>query len=130
TRTPHDLLPEHHTSEDNLSLLTPSALADTIGALAAIIDVIDRDRRFVNLLPKGEPRLGDRGLYATLSGGVPGGAQALGKAMLWVLNLSDGKHSLLEIAERSQIPFALLAAAAETLVSHDVVAELDQGETA
>ena len=36
-------------------------------------------------------------------------------AMLWVLNLSDGRHSLLEIAERSKLPFPTVHAAARTL---------------
>jgi aminopeptidase-like protein len=127
TRTPHDLLQEHHTSDDNLSLLEPSALAGSIAAVAAIVDVVDREKRLLNLHPKGEPRLGDRGLYATLSAGVPGGSEAIGRAVLWVLNLSDGQHSLLDIAERSGLPFGLLAAAADTLVAHGMVAELDQG---
>ena len=127
TRTPHDRFPEHHTSDDNLSLLDPAALAGSVAALAAIIDVIERERRFLNLHPKGEPRLGDRGLYATLSAGVPGGSEAIGQALLWVLNLSDGEHSLLEIAERSGLSFDLLAAAADTLVEHEMISELDRG---
>ena len=127
TRTAHDLFPEHHTSDDNLSLLDPAALAESVAALAAIVDVIEQEKRLLNLYPKGEPRLGDRGLYATLSAGVPGGTEAIGQALLWVLNLSDGHHSLLAIAARSGLPFDLLAAAADTLVAHEMVSELDRG---
>ena len=36
-------------------------------------------------------------------------------AMLWVLNLSDGEHSLLDVAERSGLPFDTVAAAADAL---------------
>ena len=45
TRTPHGEFPEYHTSADNLSLLDPVRLADSVAALAAIIDIVDRDRR-------------------------------------------------------------------------------------
>jgi aminopeptidase-like protein len=126
TRSPHGEFPEHHTSADDLSVLDPLMLAESISALAAIIDVVDCDRRLVNLMPKGEPRLGERGLYPTLSAGVPGSDEAFVQAILWVLNLSDGARSLLDIAERSAIPFALLVEAADTLVANGLLAEDDQ----
>jgi aminopeptidase-like protein len=126
TRTPHGEFPEHHTSADDLSLLDPRALAESVSSLAAIIDVVDCDRRFVNLMPKGEPRLGERGLYPTLSAGVPGGDEVSLQAVLWVLNLSDGANSLLDVAERSAIPFALVAEAADTLVANGLLAEGDR----
>ncbi len=126
TRTPHGEFPEHHTSADNLSLLEPGALAESIAALAAIVDVVAADRSLVNLLPKGEPRLGERGLYPTLSAGVPGGAEAFVQAVLWVLNQSDGTQSLLDISERSGLPFALVAEAADTLVANGLAADGDR----
>ncbi len=126
TRTPHGEFPEHHTSADDLSLLDPRMLAESVAALAAIIDVVDCDRRLVNLMPKGEPRLGERGLYPTLSAGLPGGDEAFVQAVLWVLNLSDGTRSLLDVAERSGIPFARVAEAADTLVANGLLAEGDR----
>ncbi|MGW2940145.1 winged helix-turn-helix domain-containing protein, partial [Streptomyces sp. NPDC001156] len=56
-----------------------------------------------------------RGLYDAL-GGRSDTKQAQ-MAMLWVLNLSDGEHSLLDVAERSGLPFDTVAAAADAL--HD-----------
>jgi aminopeptidase-like protein len=38
-------------------------------------------------------------------------------AMLWVLNLSDGKHSLMDIAERAGLYFGVVEAAAKALRS-------------
>jgi aminopeptidase-like protein len=38
-------------------------------------------------------------------------------ALLWVLNLSDGRYSILDIAERSQLPFEAIARAASALSS-------------
>jgi aminopeptidase-like protein len=44
-------------------------------------------------------------------------------ALLWVLNLSDGQHSLLDIAERAGLPFALIAGAADALLAVDLLRE-------
>jgi aminopeptidase-like protein len=38
-------------------------------------------------------------------------------ALLWVLNLADGHHSLLDVAERAGIPFASIRAAADALIA-------------
>ena len=68
----------------------------------------------MNLLPKGEPQLGKRGLYPSI------GAQATGSDLmdrLWVLNLSDGRHSLMDVAERARRPFSQIRDAARTLES-------------
>ena len=37
--------------------------------------------------------------------------------MLWVLNLSDGDHSLLDIADRAGLPFEAIRAAKDDLVA-------------
>jgi aminopeptidase-like protein len=45
-------------------------------------------------------------------------------AMLWVLNLSDGGPALLDIADRSGLPFSTIAAAADALTSHGLLKAL------
>jgi aminopeptidase-like protein len=60
-------------------------------------------------------------LYRSL-GGLPDAGQ-LEMAMLWVLNLSDGKHSLLDIAERAKLPFELVQRATESLVENELLVE-------
>jgi aminopeptidase-like protein len=112
TRSPNGKYPEYHTSADDLALLRPECLAESIRALAGMIAVLDENRRLRNLSPKGEPRLGKRGLYGGTGGTAPG---ELEHALLWVLSYSDGEHDLLQIAERSGVDFALLARAAATL---------------
>jgi len=42
-------------------------------------------------------------------------------AMLWMLNLADGRHSLLDIAERSGLRFQSIFEAASLLVSHGLL---------
>lgn len=115
SRTPYAEYPEYHTSADNPDFVSPEAMADTLAVCREAFAVLDRNRRYLNLSPYGEPQLGRRGLYDAL-GGRSDTKQAQ-MAMLWVLNLSDGGHSLLDVAERSGLPFGTVADAADAL--HD-----------
>ena len=89
--------------------------------LLEILDVLDSDRTYRNTSPYGEPRLGARGLYPATGGASTAPEQA---ALLWVLNQSDGAHSLLDIATRSGLPFESVARAAGALVDVDLLEEL------
>ena len=124
-RTPHGEYAEYHTSADNLTVVRPEALADSLGKLLAVADVLESDRRYLNLNPKCEPQLGKRGLYRQLGGGKPGGELEL--ALLWVLNLSDGHHSLLDIAERADLNFAVVREAADALERVELLAPANGG---
>jgi len=113
TRTPHGEYPEYHTSGDNLDLVRPDRLVDSLRRYLEVFEVLESNLTYVNLFPRGEPQLGKRGLYGSVGGGSHTAATQI--AMLWVLNLSDGSHSLLDIAERSKMPFADLRRAAQAL---------------
>ncbi|MFF4413270.1 DUF4910 domain-containing protein [Streptosporangium sp. NPDC001559] len=113
TRTPYAGYPEYHTSGDNPDFVSPEAMADTLETCWEVTRVLEGNRRYLNLSPYGEPQLGRRGLYGSL-GGRSDTKQAQ-MAMLWVLNLSDGEHTLLDIAEKSDLPFAIVAEAAQAL---------------
>ena len=97
SRTPFGEYPEYHTSADNLDFVRPESLGGQLSAVRAILDILENDAVYVNRNPKCEPQLGKRGLYSSI------GPEEL--ALLWVLNLSDGGHSLLDIAERSDMDF-------------------------
>jgi aminopeptidase-like protein len=113
TRTPWGRYPEYHTSADDLSLVQPQYLADSFKTYLSVLDILENSRCYINQNPKCEPQLGKRGLYRTMGGNVESKEAEL--AMLWVLNLSDGRHSLLEIAERSKLAFPAVHAAARAL---------------
>ena len=113
-RTPWGEFPEYHTSADDLSLVQASALEDALNVCLEVFDVLEGDRRYRNLSPKGEPRLGPRGLWEKAPDQA--GPSERTTAILWVLNLSDGRHSLLEIAQEAGLPFALVRDAAGDLV--------------
>jgi aminopeptidase-like protein len=114
-RTPNGEYPEYHSSADNLSLLRPESLAHSLAVLQRIITVIEQDAVYRSRNPKGEPQLGRRGLFATMGGQRETSYDQM--ALLWVLNFADGHHSLLDIAERAGVPFAMMRAAADALVA-------------
>lgn len=126
TRTPHGQYPEYHTSADNLDFITAEALSESLGMYLDVIEVLEYNLSYQNQNPKGEPQLGRRGLYRAMGGLPDAGQQEM--ALLWVLNLSDNSHTLLDIAERSGMPFASIAQAAARLEEFDLL-KLAPGES-
>jgi aminopeptidase-like protein len=118
--------PEYHTSADNLEFIQPSQLAGSLRVCAAVVDVLEENRRYRNLNPYCEPQLGKRDLYRATGGK---GISAEINARLWVLNLSDGQHSLLDIAERSGMPFSAISDAAELLYENGLLAAVSEDAT-
>jgi len=110
--------PEYHTSADNLDFILPEQLARSLRVCAGILDVHENNRRYINLNPFCEPQLGRRNLYRSIGGDTPG----IEIARLWLLNFSDGEHSLLDIAERSGLPFFEIADAATQLLESGLLA--------
>ncbi|SHE33638.1 aminopeptidase-like domain-containing protein [Fodinibius roseus] len=121
-RTPFGEFPEYHTSADNLELMEPEALADSLSKLRRIAEVIENNGTYLNLNPKCEPNLGKRGLYKLTGGDTESEVNQL--AILWVLNLSDGNHSLLDIAERAGMSFQAIRQAADALIEVDLLEEV------
>jgi aminopeptidase-like protein len=122
-RSPHGEFPEYHTSADNLDFVDPAALADSFAKILSVCDVLEHNRTYRNLNPKCEPQLGKRGLYSVVGGTH---IKQLEMAMLWVLNLSDGRFSLLDIAERSGLAFDMISDAADMLLHHDLLTPVQE----
>jgi len=116
SRTPADQFPEYHSSADNLDFVRPEHLGDSFATLIDVVDVLESNATYTNLSPYGEPQLGRRGLYRGLGGG-----SSEEMALLWVLSLSDGTNSLLDIAVRSGLSFAEIRDAGERLEAHDLL---------
>ena len=85
------------------------------------IDILETHRAPVNLLPHCEPQLGKRGLYEAMGGDNQRVERQM--AMLWVLNLADGEHSLLDMAERSGVSYALICETAEILTREGLLSD-------
>ncbi len=122
-RTPHGMYREYHTSADDLTFISPASLGESLTVCLRILHVLERNASYVNQNPKGEPQLGRRGLYRRMGGELDRGSREM--AMLWVLNLSDGRCSLLDIADRSGLPFAVVETAATALAEHGLLKPAD-----
>ena len=111
-RSKYGEYPEYHTSLDDLCLVTPSGLEGGYKALKKAIEIIEKNTYpRINVL--GEPQLGKRGLYPTLSTKKSG---VIVRKMMDFISFCDGKHSLLEIAELINTPFHDLLEIMEKLV--------------
>jgi len=119
SRSTHSEFDGYHSSGDNLDLVRPDRLAEAVQAALEIVDVLEHDRRYVNLIPEAEPQLGKRGLYGMM-GGLQDRAE-IELALLWVMNFSDGDHSLLDISDRSGHRFDVIRRAAEILFEHGLL---------
>ena len=118
-RTPNGQYPEYHTSADDLELVSPEAVVDSLRLCLDAVSVLEGNACYLNRQPFGEPQLGRRGLYR--AHGRQAGTADLQAAMPWVLNQSDGSHSLLDIAQRGGIEFGLVRQAADKLSAHELL---------
>jgi aminopeptidase-like protein len=119
----HGLFPEYHTSGDSLQFVSAERLAESWSLCLDLVDALEANRTLQSREPWGEPQLGKRGLYRAGGGGsVPG----LEMALLWVLCLADGQHSLLDVCERSSLDFRVVEAAVNALEAHGLLETRDE----
>jgi len=123
-RTPHGDYNEYHTSADNLDFVKPTSLARSYELCHAVCSLLEDDRVYLNTSPKCEPQLGRRGLYRTVAGQQEKKIPEM--VMLWVLNLSDGRHSLLDIAIRAEVPFDEVQRAADSLRKGGLLVDIEK----
>ena len=119
SRSSHGQYPEYHTSADNLDLVDADSLAASLALYREVVEIIESNAVYVSLNPKCEPQLGKRGLYSQIGG--PSGSRVNEMALLWVLNLADGEHDLLDMAERSGHPHEEIRRAAEALEAAELL---------
>ncbi|MEZ4993498.1 MAG: DUF4910 domain-containing protein [Saprospiraceae bacterium] len=119
TRSQFGQYPEYHTSGDNLELIRPEYLEASFQVYRQIVDILEQDGYYESKNPKCEPQLGKRGLYDAIGG--ESDRKELQMAMLWVLNLADGQHRLLDMAERSGYSFELINRISKILVEKELL---------
>ncbi len=117
-RTKYGQYPEYHTSLDDLkNVVTPEGLNGGYWALRRAIEAIEKNKTYrVTVL--GEPQMGKRGLYPSLSTRKLSEQPRL---MMDIISLCDGKSSLIEIAEKINVPVWTLYDLIEILVSHNLL---------
>lgn len=105
--------PEYHTSLDNKSIMSFEGMVELISIYLQTFLSLERNRSYINTMPFCEPMLSPRGLYTTL--GSSKTMDLFVERMMWVLNYSDGKYDLQDIAEKAQCTVADLSLIADVL---------------
>jgi aminopeptidase-like protein len=118
-RTMYDKFKEYHTSADNLDFVDTNYLADSFTKYLEIFFILENNEKFINQNPKCEPQLSKRGLYAKIGGQKLENSQNL--ALKWVLNMSDGNSSLLDISNKSGLDFCTIINAANLLFENNLL---------
>jgi aminopeptidase-like protein len=122
TRTPFGEFPQYHTSADNLEFVKPDQIAEALSVYQRILYILENNNTYRNMNPRCEPQLGRRGLYENTGGSNE--RQPNQMAILWVLNYSDERHSLLDIAEKAGLPFEDIRFAADRLIKCKLLEEV------
>lgn len=122
-RSQHGTFPEYHTSADNLDFINPINLAESFSICWAALHTLENNKFYLNQAPKCEPQLGKRGIYQGL--GSDENQREKEMAILWILNLSDGEHNLLNISKRSGIRFDTIHHVAKLLCKHNLLKEIE-----
>jgi aminopeptidase-like protein len=93
---------EYHTSLDTKEAMGIENIIDSVNKLENILLALENVATFKNLAPFGEPNLGNRGLYPTLSFFNEDRAKQLDELnhIKMLLNYSDGFYDTIDIAEK------------------------------
>jgi len=103
-RTKYGKYPEYHSSLDDLkSVVTPKGLDGGYWAIRQSIEAIEKNTIYRNLILC-EPQLGKRGLKSTLSTNSSNDQNKNISLIMNFISFCDGKLSLLEIAEKLDVP--------------------------
>ena len=118
-RSKYGTYPEYHTSLDDLdSVVTPRGLGQSFALYRRMIETLEQHCHPVARV-LGEPQLGRRGLYPSLS---IKGSTAPVRTMLDLISMADGQHALVDIAEACGMPVWELASTLEQLCEAGVLA--------
>ena len=116
-RSKYSTYPEYHTSLDNLDLVSPQGLNDSLNAMTKVVEILETNERWqTNVL--GEPQLGRRGMYPTLS---TRGSSIIVRDLKNVLSFMDGNHDLLKIAEKCNLKYTEVLNIIEKLKESGVI---------
>jgi aminopeptidase-like protein len=120
-RSRYGSYPEYHTSLDDLSLISPQGLAGAFGALQRCISLIEANGTYRTTC-LGEPQLGRRGLYPTLSQ-CWSGLEV--RDMMNILAYADGQRDLVSLAERIGVPAETCIPIIERLLQERLLERID-----
>ncbi len=124
--------PYYHTSGDTPERVSPQTLAGSLDMAWRFITALEANSvRYSRTDPRGEPMLSKFDLYhrQNVRRNTDMDAERLSRGtLMWLLNLADGSHSLLDMAERSGADIVQLAQWAERLVEVGLLVSAVEGE--
>lgn len=116
-RSKYGEYPEYHTDADNFDVVTQAGLDGAFEVMRSVVDAFE-----IGLYPKvgvkGEPQLGKRGLYPTIS---QKGTYSSIRARMDFLAYSDGTNTLFEIAQHIGVPLSIVLDEARTMLDHELI---------
>jgi len=140
-RSMYGKFPEYHTSADNLEFMNKNSLQESFEQYFLIISELEKnftkakieskimkekvrlehEDYFLSTNPNCEPQLGKYDLYEKFGGQYDKEKDDLKSAIFWILNLSDGSHSLKEIAASSNLDLEIIKKIALLLESKKLI---------
>lgn len=120
-RSKYATYPEYHTSLDDLSLVTPSGLFGGYEVVRQCLELLEGNRTY-RATCLGEPQLGRRGLYPTLS--IKKSKDALfARVLTNILAYADGTNDCVALAALLHLAPHELLAAIEVLKREELLTE-------
>ena len=116
-RTKYHVYPEYHTSADDMSLISPEGLNGTYEMMVKVINALEYNYHYV-VACCGEPQLGKRGLYPTIS--QKGSYNAV-KATVDLLAYADGRNDLIGISDLIHQPVDVLIPIINKMRANDLL---------
>lgn len=119
SRSKYNTYPEYHTSLDDLSLISQQGLAGAYELMQKCLKIVE-----ANITAKttvvGEPRLGPRGLYPTMTSSLTNTDKAI-RDMMNVLAYADGSLDIIDLAQTVEIDALECAEIVAKLSQHDLI---------
>ncbi|MGO9952137.1 MAG: DUF4910 domain-containing protein [Dissulfurispiraceae bacterium] len=118
-RSKYREFPEYHTSLDNLDFVTPAGLQGSFAVHKDCFELLENNRVY-RVTCLGEPQLGRRGLYPTISTNE---SYRQVNDMMNLLAYADGKLDLIDISTIIQVPVWRLYPIIDKLVAAGLIFE-------
>ena len=121
SRSKYGEYPEYHTSLDDMGLISPSGLSGAYSVMVQCIEALENNQRY-KVQCFGEPQLGKRGLYPTIS--QKGNYDEVA-ALTNFIAYADGNNDLIDISDIIGVPIKNLLPIVEKLKTAGLIKAAD-----
>ena len=119
SRSKYNTYPEYHTSLDNLSFISQEGLAGAFDMMQHCLGIVEANGK-PRTTVIGEPRLGPRGLYPTMTSTLTNTDKAI-RDMMNVLAYADGSVDIIDLAEAIDIDALSCSEVLNKLTEHGLI---------